>query len=93
MQMTPGVKIVEHPELVNIPEVDLDDHVPDKGRRRESESPSAFLSIVEETALKVEALDGYMHVPRFYHLVKKLSSDYSLVPAAVRVRDLELFSL
>lgn len=92
--MTQGVKIVEHPELVNIPEVDLDDHVPYKGRRRESESPSAVLSIVEETALKkVEALDGYMHVPRFHHLVKKLSSDYSLVPAAVRVRDLELFSL
>ena len=92
--MTHGVKIVEHLELVNILEVNLDDHVPDKGRRREGQIPSAVLRIVEETALKkVEALDGYMHVPRFYHLVKKLSSDYSLVPAAVRVRDLELFSL
>lgn len=59
--MTQGVKIVEHPELV---EVNLDDHVPDKGRRREGQILSAVLSIVEETALKkVGVIDGYMHVP------------------------------
>jgi hypothetical protein len=87
LQTTQGVQVVKHPELVNIPEVNLDNHVPEKERRRAGQSPSTTTGIVEE------ALNGYMHVPRFHRLVKKLSSDYSLVPAAVRGRDVELLSL
>lgn len=94
---TQGVKPVKQGEMVVMFEVNVDDHVLDKGRRCEAQSPSVASHIAVDFASNKEAgINRHPHVPRFHQLMEELGSDHFPVPVKDRCfegRDLEPWSL